>query len=166
MNAFRRFLLRDGAVSRMFFLAAFAVLFARALLPGAVMLVPVSVAQGGFALVMCSGHGPMFAHSHDAMEDMSASMPGMDMSHMAGMMHHAMGMSGGTSSDAHDSMASDDGLCPFSAALAVACVGFVLACVLFELIRVAQSWDTVWTRTAVRAPVRYRPPSRAPPCFS
>ncbi len=154
--------------SRALFLAAFTVLLARALLPGAVMLDPVSAAQGGFALVMCSGHGPMFAQGAAMMDmpGMAASMPGMNMSHMAGMTAHGMEMSGASGATGHGSMAGDDGLCPFSAALVVACVGVALACVLFVLIRAAQSWITVVAQSLSRSPLHFQPPSRAPPRFS
>ncbi|QGZ63361.1 hypothetical protein [Paraburkholderia acidisoli] len=173
MNAFRRFLLRGGMASRAWLLAAFAVLFARALLPGAVMLDPVSVAQGDFALVMCSGHGPMFAQDRGALAVRShamsgMAMPGMDMSPMAGMMHEDMDMPGMSmpGSHDHDSMNGDDGLCPFSAALVVACVGIALAIVLFTLTRVTQTWRDVSTRLPARPPLHFRPLSRAPPRFS
>jgi hypothetical protein len=175
MNAFRRFLLRDGVVSRVSILVAFAILFVRALLPGAVMLDSEAAAQGGFALVMCSGHGPMFARSTDAMPGMSdsmdstmsgsmdSSMPGMDMSPMPGMIHDSGDLSG---SPAHDSMTGDDGLCPFSAALVVACVGIALAVVLFTLTRITQSWRIVAARPLPRPCPHFRPLSRAPPLFS
>lgn len=126
------------------------------------MLDPVSAAQGGAALVMCSGHGPMFAQGHGAMANMPASMPGMDMSHMAGM-----DMSGGAGSQGHDSMSGDDGLCPFSAALVVACVSVALACLMFTVIQAAQSWCRVTVRPSTRSSaLHFRPPSRAPPLFS
>ncbi|WP_146122829.1 DUF2946 family protein [Burkholderia multivorans] len=160
MNAFRRFLLRGGMANRAWLLVAFAVLLVRALLPGVVMLDPVSVAQGDFALVMCSGHGPMFAHDDGAMSAMPDSMPGMDMSHMP-----MSGMSGSPVHN-HDSMAGDDGLCPFSAALVVACVGIGFAVVLFTLTRATQSWRAVSTRSPARPPIHFRPLSRAPPRFS
>jgi hypothetical protein len=161
MNPLRRFLLRGGMASRMMLLAAFAVLFARALLPGAVMLDPESAAQGDFALVICSGHGPMFAPGIGPMSHMDDSMPGMDMSHMPGMTHDGM-----TGSPAHDSMTGDDGLCPFSAALFVACVGITVAVVLFALKRQRQSWRVKSARPLARSSHYFRPLSRAPPSFS
>jgi hypothetical protein len=160
MNPLRRFLMRGGLVSRMSLLAAFAILFARALLPGAVMLDPESAAQGDFALVICSGHGPMFAHGTGSMSDMDDSMPGMDMSHMAGMTHDSM-----AGSPAHDAMTGDDGLCPFSAALFVACVSAVIAVVLFALKRQRQSWRLHATRPVARSSPYFSPLSRAPPLF-
>lgn len=168
MSAFRRFLLRGGMANRAWFLIAMAVLLVRALLPGAVMLDPASVAQGDFALVMCSGHGPMFAGDSGAAVKMSDVMPGMNMTHMAGMMHGDMDMSGKAGSPAHDhgAMTGDDGLCPFSAALVVACVGIALAIALFTLTRVTQSWRAVSTRPLVRLSLHFRPLSRAPPLFS
>jgi hypothetical protein len=166
MNAFRRFLLRGGIASRMSFLAAFAVLLARALLPGAVMLDSVSTPDGGIALVMCSGHGPMFARAPNAMANMSETMPDMDMSHMAGMMQDGMDMPHMSGSQSHDSMAGDDGLCPFSAALVVGCVAIALAVVLFSLTRVTQSWSAVSARPLARLSPYFRPLSRAPPLFS
>jgi hypothetical protein len=158
MTALRRFLLRGGMASRMCFMAAFAVLLARALLPGAVMLDPETAAQGDFSLVMCSGHGPLFTHDSSAMPGMSgmSDMPGMD------MMHDMSHMSG---SPAHDSMTGDDGLCPFSAALFVACVGVALAVVLFALTRVRPSWRAISVRPLVRASQYFQPLSRAPPLF-
>jgi hypothetical protein len=148
MNPLRRFLLRNSVVSRITFLAALAVLLARALLPGAVMLDPESSAQGDFALVLCSGHGPMFAH--DSMSD-------------ANMMHDHMDMSG---APAHDSMTGDDGICPFSAALFVACVGIALAVLLFALKRITCSWRVRPARPLLRPSPHFRPLSRAPPLFS
>ena len=166
MNAFRRFLLRGGVASRISFLAAFAVLLARALLPGAVMLDSASTSDGGIALVMCSGHGPMFAHTSNAMANMSASMPDMSMSHMTDMMQDGMDMSHMSGSPAQGSMAGDDGLCPFSAALVVGCMAIALAVVLFSLTRVAQSWHAVSARPPARLSPYSRPLSRAPPLFS
>lgn len=166
MNAFRRFLLRGGKASRMFFLAAFAVLLARALLPGAVMLDSESAPERGIALVMCSGHGPMFAHTANTMANMSDAMPGMDMSHMTGAMQDGMDMSHTSDSRGHDSMAGDDGLCPFSAALVLACIAIALAVVLFSLTRLAPSWSAVSARPLLRFSPYFRPQSRAPPRFS
>jgi hypothetical protein len=172
MNAIRRFLLRGGLRSQVILLAASALLLVRALLPGGVMLDPVSAAEGDFALVICSGHGPMFAHDHGPMAAMSDAMPGMDMSHMAdtpGMSHDGKdmpGMSGMSGNTAHDTMTADDGLCPFSAALVIACVGIALAFVLFELTRVTGSWLAVPVRTPARASPHFLPLSRAPPLFS
>ncbi|MBB3003971.1 hypothetical protein FHX57_006350 [Paraburkholderia tropica] len=165
MNVLRRFLLRGGKASQALFLFAFAVLLSRALLPGAVMLDPVSVAQGDFALVMCSGHGPMFAPDQSTSARMSNSMPGMDMGHMAGMVHDGMDMSG-PGSASHDSMSGDDGLCPFSAALVVACVATAIIFALFTLTRFTQSWSAVSLRALVRLIPHCRPLCRAPPHFS
>ncbi|WP_321818635.1 MULTISPECIES: hypothetical protein [unclassified Paraburkholderia] len=162
MFSLRRFLLRGGTASRVLFLAAFAILLARALLPGAVMLDPDPGAQGGFALVMCSGHGPMFAKNSGVMPDMADMMPDMDMSHMAGMMHDGISMHG---SAAHDTMAGDNSVCPFSAALVVACVSIALAVVLFTLTRVTQLWSASLARPLVRISLHFRPLSRAPPLF-
>jgi hypothetical protein len=163
MNAYRRFLLRGGMASRLAVLAAFAVLLARALLPGAVMLDPVSAAQGDFALVICSGHGPMFVHDAGAMMNMSGDD---DMSHMAGMMHDDPHMSGSSGAPMQAPMASDDGLCPFSAALFVACVSVSLAIVLFALApRIAERWRVIPARRPAFASTHLRPLSRAPPTF-
>jgi hypothetical protein len=166
MNAFRRFLLRGGMASRAHVLAALVVLLARALLPGAVMLDPVSAAQGGFAVVMCSGHGPMFAGLSGAATAMPDTMPGMDMDHMGGMTHGGMHLSAMPGSPAHDSMTADDGLCPFSAALVLACAGVALAVVLFTLMRATPSWRAMSVRPLVRTSCHVRPLSRAPPLFS
>jgi hypothetical protein len=165
MNVLRRFLLRGGKASRALHLFAFAVLLARALLPGAVMLDPVSVAQGDFALVMCSGHGPMFEQDIGASLSMPDPMPGMDMSHVARMLHDSMDMSG-PGSASHDSMTGDDGLCPFSAALVLGCVATALIFALFTLTRFERSWCAVAARPLVRLIPHCRPLSRAPPLFS
>jgi hypothetical protein len=162
MNPFRRFLLRGDLKSRVSLLAALALLLVRALLPGGIMLDPVSAAEGDFTLVMCSGHGPMFTHSHDAMTAMSDAMPGMEMSDASGSTHARMD----GPMPAHDTMSADDGLCPFSAALVIACVGIALALVLFVLTRIARSWIAVPSRTLARPPRHSRPLSRAPPLFS
>jgi hypothetical protein len=166
MNAFRRFLLRGGIASRMAFLAAFAVLLARALLPGAVMLDSVSTTEGGISLVMCSGHGPMFAPAPNAMANTSNATADLDMSHMAAMMQDDMGMSHMSGSQPHNSMAGDDGLCPFSAALVVGCVAVALAVILFALTRATQSWSAMSARPLARLSPYFRPLSRAPPRFS
>jgi hypothetical protein len=168
MNAFRRFLLRGGLRSRVSLLAALALLLVRALLPGGVMLDPVSVAEGDFALVMCSGHGPMFAHDPvqmSAMSAMSGTDPGMDMSAMADMAHHDMDMPGMSGTAAWDTMTADDGLCPFSAALVIACVGIALAIALFELTRVTRSWIAIPGHAPARRSPHSLPLSRAPPLF-
>lgn len=156
MNALRRFLLRGGIASRLSVLAAFAVLLARALLPGAVMLDPVSAAQGDFALVICSGHGPMFAPDAHAMMNMSDE----------DMMHGDMHMSASGGAPMQTPMASDDGLCPFSAALFVACVSVTLAMELFALTPVIERWRVLPTHRPTRASPHLRPLSRAPPLFS
>jgi len=166
MNAFRRFLLRGGIAGRISFVAAFAVLLARALLPGVVMLDSASASEGGIALVMCSGHGPMFTRAPNLMENMADTMPDMDMSHMAGMMQDDMDMSHMSSSQAHGSMAGDDGLCPFSAALVVACAALALSAILFSLKGVTQWWSPILARPLVRPSPHARPLSRAPPAFS
>jgi hypothetical protein len=162
MNPFRRLLLRGTRGGQHAWLAALALLLARALLPGGVMLDPVSAAAGDFALVVCSGHGPMFAHGHGVETDSTDASAGMDMNHMAGMMHDAGDM---LDSPAHDYLSADDGLCPFSAALVVACVGVALAIVLFALARVTRSWVAVSARALVRPSPCSLPPPRAPPLF-
>ncbi|AMV48241.1 hypothetical protein [Paraburkholderia caribensis] len=164
MYPLRHFLLRGGVASRSLFLLAFTVLFARALLPGVVML-GFGAPQASFGLVMCSGHGPMFAHDQ-AMTDMgdmggmdmsSAPMPGMDMS-------SAMKMDDHPSMLGHSSAMGDMGdLCPFSAAFIVACFGIALACLLFTLAAIARVWRVVLARTVFLPSLYFRPLSRAPP---
>jgi hypothetical protein len=171
MNALRRFLLRGGRASRMSILAALAVLLVRALLPGAVMLDPETTAQGGFALVMCSGHGPLFGHDTGA----TSHMADMDMSHMPDMNHDDMDMPGMSNmshmSDMpgpadHGSMTADDGLCAFSAALFVACLSVAIAVALFTLEPTVRIWRAPASRLPDRLPRYFRLPSRAPPLFS
>ncbi|MDR5806553.1 hypothetical protein [Caballeronia sp. LZ001] len=166
MYPFRRFLFRGSAIGRLRLLAALALLFVRALLPGGIMLDPISVATGDLTPVMCSGHGPMFTHHASPTAAIPETSPEMDMGQMMGTMDNVPEMSGMSDSHSHESMAADDGICPFSAALVLACVGVALAVVLFGLTRVAPSWSAAPARTPVRRSPHSLPLSRAPPLFS
>jgi hypothetical protein len=166
MNAIRRFLLQRVRRRQLSLLAALALLLVRALLPGGVMLDPASVTEGDFSLVICSGHGPMFAHDSGAKAVRTGFAPMTDMVRMTDTTPDDMPMPGMSGLPAHDTMTPDDGLCPFSAALVVACCGMALMLVLFVLMRVTQAWTLPDARSPVGRRHHLLPLSRAPPVIS
>jgi hypothetical protein len=141
MNAFRHLLSRSGLARHALLMFVFSVLVSRGLLSGAVMIDPDPMTGG--ALVMCSGHGPVF----------DASMPGMDMS----MLHHG---------DGHTRADKSGDLCAFSASLvtALACAAFLL--LLFHPFPIRRTWSLPRIVIAARSVTYVRPPPRAPPRFS
>jgi hypothetical protein len=144
MNALRHLLSRNCVARHALLLLVFCVLLSRGLLSGAVMID--SDPMTGGALVMCSGHGPVFDAS---MSDMSLADPSM--------VHHGDGH--GTADKAGDT-------CAFSASLvtALACAAFLL--LLFHPFATRRTWTLPRVVIAARFVTHLRPPPRAPPSFS
>lgn len=163
MNRLRHFLPQGGMARRCILFVIFTVLLSRALLSSNVML-DIDAPAGSFGLVMCSGHGPIFAAERSiAVDSMRMGgdppMPGMAMSPMLSMPEDMP--------PAVESMDSDkDRLCPFSAAFlsVIASVAFLSLFLGFLLAN--RSWSVSKTSVWVRHVPHCRPRARAPPVFA
>jgi len=147
MNAFRHLLSRSCVARHVMLLLVFSVLVSRGLLSGAVMIDPDQMAGG--ALVMCSGHGPVFEHDMQRMQ-----MPDMPLDDAV---HHG---------DGHTATDKTGDMCAFGASLvtALACAAILL--LLFHPFTTRRTWALPRIVIAARLVTYVLPPSRAPPRFS
>jgi hypothetical protein len=158
-NTLCRILTRAGRAREGMLYLGLALLFARALLPGAVMF-DADESTGDFGLVICSGHGPMFVRGV---------MPAAEMSVMTGIGASswlAVPMDSRSSTGHRPSAGDDNGVCPFGAALSIACVGAILILLLVAETLAKCVWPASTARGRARKAPRTRPPSRAPPYFA
>jgi hypothetical protein len=141
-------------------LLVFTVLFARAILPSAVMVTG-DASAATFGLVICSGHGPLFvSYRGDKLLFSSSKTSKTGISGLLDIASHD------SETPHHSSSMVDDGVCPFSAALTVACIGLAIVCILREAIETTRSWCFRVERPVVCSAAHFNPPSRAPPVFS
>lgn len=149
MNAFRHLSSRHCVARHALLLLVFCVLVSRGLLSGAVMIDPDQMTGG--ALVMCSGHGPVFEHDMQHMQMFDSSLDDL------AMLHHG---------DGHTNADKTGDMCAFSASLvtALACAAILL--LLFHPFTTRRTWALLRIVVAARLVTYVLPPPRAPPRFS